>query len=334
MLTFLTSHGKSGKTTLLSILLSRLKTGGELAGLPLVPGKVVVVSEETPALWQERHRLLDFGTRRIRFLCQPFSGKPSPAQWQALIDRLAALRHSDGIDLVVIDSLAHFYPGADENNAVIMMETLLPLQRLRSLGLSVLILLHPGKGKTAPGEALRGSSVLLGSADIIIEMGYYVPGAATDRRRRLRGFSRFTQTPRHLVIELNAAGTDYRSCGDEMEVEFGHSWQVLRLVLEDADGKLTRRAIQAEWPPDFIKPAQVSLWRYLDQAVARGLVRQDGTGRKSDPFRYWLPEKEAQWLQDPLYVFEEEQLARLAKAQEANRGPPVSPETGAADPMV
>jgi hypothetical protein len=334
MLTFLTSHGKSAKTTLLSILLSCMKTGRELAGLPLVPGKVVVVSEETPALWQERHRLLDFGTRRVRFLCQPFSGKPSPAQWQALIDRLAELRHGDGIDLVVIDSLAHFYPGADENNAVIMMETLLPLHRLRTLGLGVLILLHPGKGKAGPGQALRGSSVLLGAADIIIEMDYYVPGAATDRRRRLRGFSRFTQTPRQLVIELNAAGTEYRSCGDEMEVEFGHSWQVLRLVLEDAEGKLTRRTIQAEWPPDFIKPAQVSLWRYLDQAVARGLVLQDGSGRKSDPFRYWLPEKEAQWLQDPLYVFEEEQLARLAKAQETSRGPPVSPHTGAADPMA
>jgi hypothetical protein len=60
--------------------------------------------------------------------------------------------------------------------------------------------------------------------------------------------------------------------------------------------------------------------------VARGFVLHDGSGRKSSPFRYWLPEKEAQWLQDPLYVFEAEQLARPAKAQEGSRGLLVPPE--------
>ncbi len=45
-LTLLTSQWKSGKTTLVSILLAKLKTGGQLAGLSLAPGKAVVVSEE------------------------------------------------------------------------------------------------------------------------------------------------------------------------------------------------------------------------------------------------------------------------------------------------
>ena len=47
--TLLTGHGKlTGKTTLLSILLSRRARGGQLAGLAVNPGKTIIVSEERP----------------------------------------------------------------------------------------------------------------------------------------------------------------------------------------------------------------------------------------------------------------------------------------------
>ena len=67
------------------------------------------------------------------------------------------------------------------------------------------------------------------------------------------------------------------------------------MVLEDARRQLTRREILADWPPDFEAPARVTLWKWLERAVAQGLVCQEGTGRKNDPFRYWLPEKATQW---------------------------------------
>ena len=34
------------------------------------------------------------------------------------------------------------------------------------------------------------------------------------------------------------------------------------------------------------------MWRWLEQAVRRGLVRQEGSGKRTDPFRYWLPGRE------------------------------------------
>jgi hypothetical protein len=43
------------------------------------------------------------------------------------------------------------------------------------------------------------------------------------------------------------------------------------------------------------------LWRWLQRAVGLGLVRQDGTGRRNAPFRYWLPGQEEKWMQNPLY---------------------------------
>src|SRR5438552_3132446 len=60
-ITLLTSMWKSGKTTLLSLLLGRRKLGGVLAGLPVQPGKTAVVTEELSSLWAQRIRALDLG---------------------------------------------------------------------------------------------------------------------------------------------------------------------------------------------------------------------------------------------------------------------------------
>src|SRR5262245_8344204 len=82
--TLLTSQWKSGKTTLVSILLSRLREGGVLAGLPVAPGRAAVLSEEPPSHWRQRRQKLDFD--HVLFYCQPFRGKPNAAGWQALLD--------------------------------------------------------------------------------------------------------------------------------------------------------------------------------------------------------------------------------------------------------
>jgi hypothetical protein len=154
--TLLTSQWKSGKTTLAAVLLARPKTGGLLAGLPLRPGRAVIVSEESAVHWVGRSRKLDFG-EHICWLCRPFRGKPQRDEWMALMEYLAGLAQDRRLDLVVIDPLASFLPGNSENNATTMLEALLPLQRLTALGLCVLVLHHPRKGEAAPGQAARGS---------------------------------------------------------------------------------------------------------------------------------------------------------------------------------
>jgi hypothetical protein len=127
------------------------------------------------------------------------------------------------------------------------------------------------------------------------------------------GFSRFAETPADRVIELNAAGTDYISLGDFAEQEFRRGWPLLRLVLTAARDKLTRRDILADWPPDHERPGDTTLWRWLERAAEQGSVLRDGEGRCSDPFRYWLPEKEAVWRSDPLWVLLQEQQREAEK---------------------
>jgi AAA domain len=299
-MTLLTSQWKMGKTTLLSLLLAKMKAGGELAGRRVTPARVVLVTEESPDYWVERGRRLDLGPD-LWLLCQPFRGKPTPAEWRALIDRLGQFRAEKGLDLVAIDPLATFLPGRDENNAGVMLEALLPLKALTGKGVAVLILHHPRKEASPEGRAARGSGALSAHADVLIEMRPDPHGGDADRRRRLLALARFRQTPRHVVIELNDAGTDYRWLGDVAEEAYRGGWEALRTVLLGAADRLTRAEILNDWPAVEAKPDEATLWRWLERAVAEGTVLRKGTGRRNSPFHYWLPEAEARWKRSPYY---------------------------------
>jgi hypothetical protein len=297
-ITLLTSQWKAGKTTLLSLLLSRRKTGGKLAGLAVKPGKTLVISEEPPALWRPRAAQFDFGGQ-VCFLHQPFLALPSPDQWQALVDRILHLKEQHQIDLAVIDPLAPFLSA--ENNARSMFEILLPLRALTQEGMAVFILHHPAKGDRPVGQSARGSSALLGHVDISIEMRH--PGGdPLTRRRRFLALSRHAETPRQLLLELNPEGSDYLPVPDAADEDLQAIWDPLRTVLDDAPQKLTRDDIVFEWPPDLQKPNPTSLWRCLRRAVDKGKIGCEGTGKRSDPFRYWLPGRETAWReQNRLY---------------------------------
>jgi hypothetical protein len=300
-ITLLTSLWKSGKTTLVSLLLSRRHSGAALAGLSVLSGTSAVISEEDHDLWAERRRRLDFGGRVCLF-CQPFDRRPSFEQWLELLDHLAGLHDSHGLDLVVVDTIASFLPTRCENNAVLVQEALQPLRRLTRLGMGVLLLHHPRKGEPALGQAARGSGALAGFPDICIEMGH--PGGdPLTRRRHLHALSRFAQTQRNLVIELNDDMSDYLAVDAGAADDFRTNWNSVLMVLEDAHHPLTRREILADWPPDFPRPGDSTLWSWLSRAVEQGLLCSEGTGRKSDPFRYWLAANEAKWQHDLKYLF-------------------------------
>jgi hypothetical protein len=283
--TLLTSRWKAGKTTLVSILLAKMGSGGLLAGRAVAAGRAVVVSEEPRELWAERGRRLRFGGH-LSFLCRPFRGKPTAADWHALIDRLETEAYRPGPNLVVIDTLAGFLPGSDENNAGTMLAALAPLQPLATAGAGVLLLHHPRKTDGEP----RGSGALPGFADVLLELGGVQPHDGTDRRRRLRAAGRFPETSSGALIELDADGTDYVVLpeADAKAESFAAGWPILRQVLEDHRHHLTRKEILQGWPDDYPRPGESQLWQWLDRALAAGLVERTGAGRKNEPFQYWL----------------------------------------------
>jgi hypothetical protein len=178
MVSLLTSQWKSGKSTLISLLAARMETGGELAGSPVGAGRVAIISEEGPGIWDERANQLDLGGH-ISYFCQPFRAKPTMENWEELLDAMLELRACEGLDLVVIDTLATFLPGNNENTAGVMMNCLLPLRALTSKGVGVLLVHHPRKGVYQPGQAARGSGALPGYVDILLEMAGLVRRTTT-----------------------------------------------------------------------------------------------------------------------------------------------------------
>jgi hypothetical protein len=193
------------------------------------------------------------------------------------------------VDLFVIDPLAAFLPGYDENSAAALLDAVAPLSRLTSLGAAVLLLHHPRKYTRSEGQLARGSGALLGFVDVLLEMGWLRAPSGEDRRRRLRAWSRYDETPRQLVIELDEAGTGYRALGSEEKTEQAEGYRALLRALEGAGGRLTRQEVRERWPADEPLPSGVTVWRWLEQAVMRGQVVRTGGGRKNNPFRYALP---------------------------------------------
>ena len=299
--TLLTSPWKAGKTTLTAALLARMHAGGTLAGRAVQPGRAVVVSEESAVQWAERCGKFGIGDH-VCFLCRPFCGQPRLEDWQALLDHLLALHRAAPLGLIAIDPLAAFLPGRGANDPAVMLAALLPLQPLTSAGVAVLLLHHPRKQASAAGQWARGSGALSGFADVLLEMHYYSTAEAADRRRKLFAFSRHDATPRQLVIELDAAGTDWLSRGDVDEEAFTQSWAVLHTVLAEAPDKRTRQQLLDDWPKEAAAPSPATLHRWLERAVADGTVQRDGTGRSHDPFRYWLKGQEEKWkAADPFW---------------------------------
>jgi hypothetical protein len=302
-ITLVTGLWRAGKTTLLSVLLARMKEGGTLGGRAVAAGRAMVVSEEDDTMWLIRGRTLELRPH-IRWWCKPFlkkpSGKPTFADWQWLLDQIGREHEQEKIDLLVIDGLAQLSPMRSENESGEMLKTLQPLDALTARGMSVWISHHPSKGKPRPGQAARGSGALMGFADIIVEFERVSRKNMKDARRRLRAFSRFVETPPKWVIEMTPDGADYLSLGESGQPSFEHGWPVLRRIFEDAEGPLTVKQIALRWPAETATPSAATLHRWLERLLPEGEVLREGRGTRSQPHTYQLPGMEMQWQENLL----------------------------------
>jgi AAA domain len=276
-ITLLTSRWKSGKTTLISLLLARMGSGGELAGAAVRPGRAIIVSEESQAMWMRRYQRLNIGPQAL-LLSRPFDHRPTHDDWLALIDKLAA----QPVQVTIIDPLAGLMPTSSENNAASMLDSLSPLAKLTAAGQAVLLLHHPRKDDESP----RGSGALQSFVDILLRLDEPRFARMGNRQRWLRGSGRFVETPAERLIELTPDGLDYRLVDDVGAAEFAAGWELLQQALAEIDGPVTRQEILGSWPRELRRPSAHTIWNWLERAVSRGLVERCGTGRRGEPYRY------------------------------------------------
>jgi AAA domain-containing protein len=277
-ITLLAALEKTGKTTLLSLLLDRRREGGQLLGRTVRPGRTILCSEESTSLWALRQPPLNFGPQLEYH--RPLGDNPSPGRWRRFIDHLLELAEG-AFDLLVIDTVMSFLPAA-QNNPGPLRKALNELRVVSGRPAGVL-LLH--QTPTARSRS-RSRGPLAAFADILIDM-QVPPGDRFSRRRQFSGVGRYPGTLQHVAAELNPEGTDYVLLADEpAEPALPSVLETLQQLLRESPTPLTRQEILARWPGE--PPRADSLWRCLARGCELGILVRTGAGTKAEAFRYGL----------------------------------------------
>jgi hypothetical protein len=279
-ITLLSAPEKTGKTTVLSLLLDRRREGGQLLGRTVRPGRTILCTEEAMHLWALRQPPLDFGPGLEYH--HPFGGNPSPRRWRRFIDHLLELAE-ESFDLLVIDTVMSFLPAA-QNTPRALRKALNELRVLTSQPVGVLLLhqASTARGRSRPRDPLRAF------ADIVIDMEAPA-GDRFTRRRHFYGVGRYPGTLQHAAAELNPEGTDYRLLADAPPGEaLASAVDMVRQLLAQSPAPLTRQEILDRWPEGEPPPRADSLWRSLGRGCELGLFVRSGAGNKAEAFRYGL----------------------------------------------
>ncbi len=294
-ITLFTSMWKSGKTTMLAGLLHHLANDGTFLGRACQASKVLVVSEEADEHWIERQRSIPLGTH-VQLLSRPFRGNPSIEEWKQLASYAEGLAASGQLDLLVIDPLSTFLPGRSEADAGTLLNFLHPLRCVAQAGAAVLVLHHPRKGNSPDGHAARGSGVLSGYADTLLELHRFGSMANDNNRRRLTGVSRWTETPPQLIFEWDIGTPVFRAIDDPELHRFRDNWETVRTILLGRSKPASHRELLIDWPTDRVPPSRTMLYNWLIRAQQLGWVVRVGAGTTSAPYSFALPTKP-----DPFY---------------------------------
>jgi hypothetical protein len=276
-ITLLSAPEKTGKTTLLSLLLDRRRDGGQLLGRRVRPGRTYLCSEEDDNLWALRQPPLEFGPQ-LEYR-RPPGGNPSRRRWRHFIDSLLTMEdHAYG--LLVIDTVMNFLPAAQNNPRALRRA----LEELRVVTgtLTAVLLLHQA---SAARSRSRTRGPLAAFADILIDM-QVPPGDRFTRRRHFYGVGRYPGTLQYAAAELNTEGTDYVVLAkDAPAAELAPVLEPVCQLLRQSPGPLTRQEMLARWPQGE-SPRADSLWRVLERGCEQGILVRSGEGTRAEAFRY------------------------------------------------
>ena len=278
--TLLSAPEKTGKSTLLSLLLDRRRAGGLLLGRTVAPGRTVVCTEENEHLWALRQPPLNFGPEVI--FRHPRSRAPTIEDWDGFMEELSeySFEQEDTEqgppDLLVIDTAVRFLP-LQQRNKQSMRQALSTLTQFTCRAGGVLII----------NQSHTVHRPLAAFADIVIEMSIPRGGAqaARTRRRRFTGVGRDPETLQAVDAELNREGTDYLVLPDSAPVP-PSIMTIVQTLLAEGPVALTHHDLLTRWPG--APPHPDSLWRALNTAVQRGLLTAAGQGTRTDQHRYGL----------------------------------------------
>jgi hypothetical protein len=243
------------------------------------PCGVIYFSEEPLGTLREKAERFELHQHgeRIQLVSRRCAQNRNVSLDTALRDALAKAA-AIGAGLIVIDTLSAWAGWrSEEENSAGPCETLMAKFRdaAAQSNTAVLLLHHTRKDKTSP----RGSSVLTGSADIILFLERKVFPAMGERRQPsiLKTASRFSDAPDPVSFELTESG--YQLSNPVVAANRKHA-ELFELLPPAPPGK-TREELCAE--------SGFSRWKVrcaLNDLLAQQSVRTSGTGENGSPLRY------------------------------------------------
>jgi hypothetical protein len=292
-ITLFSGTPKAGKTTLFLHLLRSLSRGDDqFLGIPLRQGKVLIVTQESPDIWQERMERDALSPNVVHFLGgqggtnpRPFMGKARPQEWFDFCAYLVELVKEEQYQLVVIDPIADFWPVRDENNAGEVTSAVSPLRAVADAGANVLLIHHNRKAEGKNGQAARGSTALPGFADVLMDLR-----RGTGSVRILTATGRLPEPPeRHIELTLTGyvlrdqgTGPEPTSPGQSRRGRKSGADLTISLLPTEPPG-MTVEELLAGWPQGEKRPSG----RTIRDQLKKAGIPHTGTGKAGDPYCFY-----------------------------------------------
>ncbi len=297
--TMLSALWKSGKSTLLAHLVRAFDgRDEEFLGLPIVPSRVLYISEEHEEMWAERRDNLGIGDH-VGMICRPFKGRPSPAQWSEFIGKVVTAIADHQFDLVVMDTISKLWPVREENDANQVEDALMPLWNITNGGAALLLVHHNRKSDGKDFTGARGSGSLSAFCETLIEFRRN-GDSRKDYKRLLNSGGRYQETPPQWLVELTPSG--YITHGDPDELtpdqkaiigvgnqDQASEWKkiVLAFLPFTEDEARTLDDIQTHVGHDAGRGVRrEDIMKWLSARVGDGEMERVGTGVKGNPYRW------------------------------------------------
>ena len=269
--TLLAGPPKLGKTTLAYDAIVAVATGRPFLGREVIKKKVLLLGlEEHKRDIKARLRQCGgdavVGAVKVIFAPLPYSTLVLHAMQNYIVQ--------EEIGLVVVDTLHAWWQIQDENDASqVNRYGHLLLQVIRSTNAAWLFLVHTRKQGGSNGQEIRGSSALAGLVDIAISMKGTAGG---NQQRSLDSISRYSDTPKTLIVYREGQGYQVLGTTDEVSAQ-AKAEQVWSVLTTDKDQSI-----------DELRKATTLTKHAISRALSslNGRVYRSGLGVKRDPFLF------------------------------------------------
>jgi putative DNA primase/helicase len=279
-LTLLAGRPKVGKSTLVFGLLAALGAGEPFLDHQTRAAGALLLTEERSLTLRSKADRFPLGGDIHVLMRHQARGET----WARVIVEAVAYCEEHNLGLLMVDTWNAWtsLPGDAENEAGAVQGALEAVTMAAGRGLAVLLIAHQRKSLGTYGEAVRGSNALIGGVDIVAELER--PAADTlagEGSRVLRAVSRFDTTREELFLALTDTG--YEAQGDGLTVRAEGERRRLLEALEAQPAGATADDLSSETgiPAGTVR-------KRLTAMVEAGDIKQEGAGKRGDPYSYSL----------------------------------------------